>query len=99
MASTAAKSVHLTPNTTAGKWAVGLSVLGLALFITRMLAPLIGLPLNYLVALLPVAVAGGVSLYAVWREHERSLAVLITLAFGLLVAFFLLAETIVAPGA
>lgn len=89
----------MTPNTTAGKWAVGLFVLGLALFITRMLAPLIGLPLNYLVALVPIAVAGGVSLYAVWRERERSLAVLITLAFGLLVAFLLLAEAIVPPGA
>lgn len=87
----------MAPSTAAGAWAVGLFALGVLLLIARMLAPLLGLPLNFLVALIPIALAGVTSLYAVGRERERSVAVFITLGVGVLVALFLLAE-LVSPG-
>lgn len=74
---------------------MGLFSLSLALLVARLvLTPLYGLPLNFLVVLMPAAVSGLVAAYAVALRHERALSVFAALVLGLLAAIWLPAESL-----
>jgi hypothetical protein len=102
-----ANSSHFTekPHTKLGRWAVGLGILFVVLFLinsfvfmpTSSDAPWrqMVLPFYGIFMLLCGLAAGVVGLIAVIRQHERSWLVWLTLLPGLLVLFLLLGEFLV----
>jgi len=100
-------SSHFTekPHTKLGRWAVGLGILFVVLFLinsfvfmpTSSDAPWrqVVLPFYGIFMLLCGLAAGVVGLIAVIRQHERSWLVWLTLLPGLFVLFFVLGEFLV----
>ena len=100
-------SSHFTekPHTRLGRWAVGLGILFVVLFLinsfvfmpTSSDAPWrqVVLPFYGIFMLLCGLAAGVVGLIAVIRQHERSWLVWLTLLPGLLVLFLVLGEFLV----
>ena len=86
--------------TSVGGWiAVGMFGVSVVLLLARLvLTPAFGLPLNYLIVFLPMGASGLVALFAVAAQHERSIGAFVTLATGLLMAAFLLAEALGGSG-
>lgn len=83
------------PTTTIGRVAVGLLGVSITLVVARLvLTPTFGLPVSYLVIFIPTIAAGLTAAVAMSAPRERSMFVLATVAFGLLAASWLLAETL-----
>lgn len=87
--------LDILPTTTAGRVALGLLGIGILLVLARLvLTPIFGLPVSYLVMLVPTLAAGLLATYAMSRTSDRSVAVLATVVIGLLGASWLVAETL-----
>ena len=94
--------LHVLPQTPLGRWAIGLLVAGVALFVTTILLVNVGgqggLWIAFTIIPAGVAVVGGgiTAAVAIVRDHERGALVLIPLIVALALAWLLIGE-IVAP--
>lgn len=86
---------RLLPASGGGRLALGLFALAVLLLIARLvLKPMSGLPVNYLMVLIPLALSGIAAAIAIMLERERSASVVLCAAAGLLAAVWLIAEAL-----